>query len=85
MNDNHEERIGKLEAARKELEDSFLVMTHLETKQSNVIKGLAERQAERDQFERVHQLRMQEFDEKLNALIDIVSRMQGGMEARPNG
>jgi hypothetical protein len=28
---------------------------------------------------------MQEFDEKLNALIDIVSRMQGGMEARPNG
>ncbi len=37
MND-HESRIRALDAARKELEDSFIVMTHLETKQSNVIK-----------------------------------------------
>jgi hypothetical protein len=92
---DHEIRIAKLEAARKELEDAFIVMTHLETKQSNVIKGLAEtqaefaarqvaRQAELEEFEKRHVLRMSEFDEKLNALIDIVSRMQGGMESRPN-
>jgi hypothetical protein len=37
MND-HEARIKALEQARKELEDAFLVMTHLETKQSNLIK-----------------------------------------------
>jgi hypothetical protein len=82
MND-HEERIKKLEAARKELEDAFIVMTHLETKQSNVIKALAERQEERDEFERTHRLKMLEFDEKLNALIDIVGRQQGGMESQP--
>jgi hypothetical protein len=84
-----------LEAARKELEDAFIMMTHLETKQSNVIKGLAKtqaefaarqaaRQAELEEFEKRHALRMSEFDEKLNALIDIVSRWQGGMESRPN-
>ena len=37
MND-HETRIQALEQARKELEEAFLLMTHLETKQSNVIK-----------------------------------------------
>jgi hypothetical protein len=37
MMDDHERRIKALEEARKELEDAFLVMTHLETKQSNVI------------------------------------------------
>jgi len=40
--DDHERRIRALEEARKELEDSFLVMTHLETKQSNVMKQQAE-------------------------------------------
>ena len=29
---DHEQRLAKLEAARKELEDSFIVMAHLETK-----------------------------------------------------
>jgi len=27
---------------------------------------------------------MNEFDEKLNALIEIVGKMQGGMETRPS-
>jgi hypothetical protein len=86
MNGNdHEERITRLEAARRELEDAFIVMTHLETKQSSVIQGLVERQGLIEAAEQRHRLRMAEFDEKLNALIDIVSRMQGGMETRPNG
>jgi len=33
---------------------------------------------------RTHTQKMSELDEKLNALIDIVSRMQGGMESRPS-
>ena len=33
---------------------------------------------------RLHAQKMNEFDEKLNALIDIVGKMQGGMESRPN-
>ncbi|MDQ2773745.1 MAG: hypothetical protein M3Y57_02285 [Acidobacteriota bacterium] len=41
MND-HETRIKALEEARKELEDAFLVMTHLETKQGSVIKQQAQ-------------------------------------------
>jgi len=29
---NHEERMGKLEAARREMEDALVAMAHLETK-----------------------------------------------------
>ena len=39
---DHETRLPALEQARKELEDAFLFMTHLETKQSNIIKQQAE-------------------------------------------
>lgn len=39
---DHETRITALEQARKELEDAFIVMTHLETKQSNLLKAQAE-------------------------------------------
>lgn len=42
VNGDHEQRITALEQARKELEVAFMVMTHLETKQSNVIKLQAE-------------------------------------------
>jgi hypothetical protein len=37
-----------------------------------------------EKFWRRHEIAMQEFDEKLNALISIVGNMQGGMESRPN-
>ncbi len=35
-------RLTRLEAARKELEDSLVVMAHLEARQSQMIKGQAE-------------------------------------------
>ena len=35
---DHESRVTALEAARKELKDSLIVMARLETRQSNVIK-----------------------------------------------
>ena len=42
MDGDPEIRIQALEKARKEIEDSLIVMAHLETRQSNVIKLQAE-------------------------------------------
>jgi hypothetical protein len=62
MND-HEARIKALEHARKELEDASLVMTRLETKQSNVIKQQAEETEElRAQMAEQRTLRQQEAE-----------------------
>lgn len=84
---NHEERIGKLETARREMEDALVVMAHLETKSAARIKEhaqfIADHQAAMKSFDRnlqSHAASMLEFDGKLNALIDIVSRIQGGIE-----
>ena len=76
LND-HEERIARLEAARRELEDSFIVMAHLETKSAARVKEHAE-------FIARHEQVIREIDDKLNALIDVVGRMQGGIESRPS-
>jgi hypothetical protein len=79
---DHEERIAKLEAARRELEDSFIVMAHLETKSAARIREHAEFLAGQEAAMRLHTQKMGEFDDKLNALIEIVGKMQGGMESR---
>src|SRR5271165_5324340 len=95
---DHEERLGRLEAARKEMEDALVVMAHLESKSAARIKEHAEFIAEHEATLRSHSRfiasqeaawrkhteAMSEFDEKLNALIDIVGKMQGGMETRPS-
>ena len=46
------------------------------------IKEHAEYIATHEEFVRYHDIKMREFDEKLNALIDIVMRREGGPEAR---
>ena len=81
---DHEGRISRLEPARKETEDALVVMAHLESKAAARIKEYAEFIASEQEAMRYHTLKMKEFDEKLNALIDIGSRMQCGMETRPN-
>lgn len=48
MND-HESRITALEAARKEIEDSLVVIAHLETKQSNLLREQAEYMAQHEE------------------------------------
>jgi flagellar biosynthesis chaperone FliJ len=97
LND-HEERIARLEAARKELEDSFIVMAHLETKSAARVKEHAEFIADHEQAIRKHnefvahheqairehEQAIREMDDKLNALIDVVGGMQGGIESRPS-
>jgi len=67
-----------------DLEDAMLVQAHLE-------KGMAERLKDHSQFMadqqtvmKLHTQKMSEFDEKLNALIDIVAGVQRGMESRPS-
>jgi hypothetical protein len=83
------ERVSKLETARKEMEEAMVVMAHLEARSASRIKEHAEFLAahetamrESDSKLAAHTIAMTEFDSKLNALIDIVSRMQGGMESR---
>ena len=73
------------------MEDALVVMAHLESKAAARIKEHAEFIAEHERFIasqeaawQKHTEAMSEFDEKLNALIDTVGKMQGGMETRPN-
>jgi chromosome segregation ATPase len=96
--DDHEERIARLEAARKEMEDAMIVMAHLETKSSARVKEHAEFIADHElrikehaefiarheEFVAYHEQIIREIDDKLNALIAVVSRMQGGIESRPS-
>ena len=79
--DDHDARIGRLEAARKEMEDALIVMAHLETKSSQRIKEHAQFIENHEKWMENHELAMREFDGKLNALIEIVGRMQGGIES----
>jgi hypothetical protein len=68
MND-HETRIRALEQARKELEDAFLVMTHLETKQSNVIKQQSQAVDELRQRDETQRKLNEETDHRIAALV----------------
>lgn len=80
---DHEARLRRLEEARKELEDAFVVMTHLETKQSNVIKELAaEQEAQRKrttELDEAQRKRTAELDERINKIIsafgDLIARI----------
>jgi hypothetical protein len=70
-----ESRVTTLEKARKELEDAMLVHAVLEAKSAERIKEHAE-------FIAKHEIMMAEFDGKLNALIDMLMKREGGPEAQ---
>jgi len=65
-----------------DLEDAMLVQAHLEKGLASQLKQHAEFMADQQSAMTLHTQKMSEFDDKLNALIDVVSRMQGGMESR---
>jgi len=79
-----------------DLEDAMVVQAHLEKSMSARLKEHADLIAshheliashldfikEQEAAMSRHTQKMSEFDDKLNALIDIVARMQGGMESR---
>lgn len=61
--DDFETRLKVLENAHREIEESFIVMTHLETKQSRMIKEQAEYMAG-------HEVRLREADQR-NREVDL--------------
>jgi hypothetical protein len=69
-----EHRVTTLEKARKELEDAMLVHAVLEARSAARLK-------ERADFIARHEMMMAEFDDKLNVLIDIIMKRNGGPEA----
>jgi hypothetical protein len=84
--DDHEQRLARLEAARKELEDSFIVMTHLETKAAARVKEHAEFIASLEAGMKSHELRFakqeeasallgRRIDQLVLAIGDLISRI----------
>ncbi len=71
------------------MEDARVVMAHLETKSSARIKEHADFISSHQHHiefmqaaDARHALKMAEFDDKLNVLIDMIGRQQGGIESR---
>ncbi|HEY3453943.1 MAG TPA: hypothetical protein VGK64_05025 [Bryobacteraceae bacterium] len=62
----------------RDIEDAMVVQAHLEKKMSEVLRRHAELLASQDESLERHKLRMEEFDDKLNALIDIIMRRESG-------
>ncbi len=69
-----EECVSNLEKARADIEDALTVMAHLKKRQCETLKAHAE-------FMTHHDIVMREMEDKLNTLISIVVRREGGPEA----
>ncbi len=75
---DHESRSTALEAARKGLEDSLIVMAHLETRQSNLIKLQADATGRiRKEMEEHRQMNL-ETDARIAKLASAI----GGLSSR---
>lgn len=79
---DHEARISKLEQARHEIEDALLVMAHLETRQSQHVRELAEnaesdraRLARIEREEEAHRRMNQETDERIAKLVSAIGEL----------
>jgi len=70
--DDFETRLKALENAHRELEDSFIVMTHLETKQSRMIKEQAEYMAGHEARLREADQRNREVDLRIEKLVSAI-------------
>ena len=77
--DDRETRIKALELARKELEDAFLVMTHLETKQSNVIKQQAHAAEELQKQAEEQRKLNRDTDKRIADLVSAIGTLIGKM------
>jgi hypothetical protein len=75
--DDHEQRLSKMEAVRKEREELFIVIIYVET-------STAARVREPVEFLAGYQQTIQEIDTKFNALIDVVGNGRGGLEYQPS-
>jgi hypothetical protein len=66
------------DARFRDLEDAMVVQAHLEKSMAEMLKQHSITIVRHDEFLERHDLLMREFDEKLNALIDIVMRRESG-------
>jgi len=67
-------RLDEHDSLLESITDAFVVNAHLEKRQSEML-------VQHTEFISFHDLKMREFDEKLNALIDIVVRREGSLNA----
>lgn len=93
--EEHDGQLARLAHIVSDLEGALTVQAYLERDQSRRIKEHAQLIADhhdmlaknRDmlashqEFVKFHELKMREFDEKLNAVIEIIMRREGGPEA----
>jgi hypothetical protein len=80
--DNLDDWVRRLEQAQSDLQDAMIVHAYLEKASAERIKEHALFIAVNEQFIARHEQMMQEFDDKLNALISIVMKREGGLEGR---
>jgi len=81
--DDVEQRLQALERARRELEDSFIVMTQLETRMSQVLRQQAEALDMQGSRLKHIETGLAEATDKINFLIDREMRREGGPESGP--
>lgn len=65
-------RLTRLEAARKELEDSLVVMAHLEARQSQMIREQAEYMVEYERRLRETERRNNDVDKRIADLVSAI-------------
>ncbi len=68
-------RLKALEAAHKELEDSFIVMTHLETKMGQALREQAEYMASHEQRLRQAELHNRDVDARIEKLVSAIGTL----------
>jgi hypothetical protein len=73
-------RVSKLEAASEEIKDALYVHAVLEAKAAARIKEHAQWLVDHEDAMTRHRIRMDEIDDKLNALIDIMMKRAPGPE-----
>jgi hypothetical protein len=81
--ENLSERLTAVEQTPKNIQATQAILSQLALHAADRAREHEQRQKEHEEWLKRHEIAMQEFDGKLNALIDIISRNQGGMEARP--
>ncbi len=74
--ENLSERLSAVEQTQKNIQATQAILSELALHTATRIR-------DHEEWLKRHQLAMEEFDGKLNALIDIISRNQGGIEAKP--
>ena len=73
--EDHEARIGALEKARHDLEDSLLVMAHLENRQSMYLKEQAAAIDDLRRRDEAHRKMNEETDRRIADLVSAVGKL----------